>query len=172
MLAIQPGSFHCGNEKLGPIWVRASVGHRKQPRRCVLKIKVFILKFVTIDWITSCSISTLKISALKKWKKKIIFPTWSIITCSIKLGMTLWNLEPVYENPASPVAICLKFSAVLGTFSSNSSMLILPRGTLSAETSKYTLDLFTCCWPNNRDGISSGTVHTKYPNFQDIGWAS
>lgn len=39
-------------------------------------------------------------------------PTW-IMNC----GITRWNPQPLYPNPASPVHNCLKFSAVFGTTS-------------------------------------------------------
>ena len=35
----------------------------------------------------------------------------------MKLGMTLWKVDPLYPNPFSPVHRARKFSAVLGTTS-------------------------------------------------------
>jgi len=55
--------------------------------------------------------------------------------CSMNLGMTLWNLLPLYHNlcpeaetPFSPVERALKFSTVFGTSSPKSPRWISPAG--------------------------------------------
>ena len=67
------------------------------------------------------------------------------LTWHIKLGMTLWKVDPLYPNPFSPVHRARKFSAVLGTTSARSSMTIRPTGAPSAVTSKKTrgVDMIT-----------------------------
>jgi hypothetical protein len=50
-------------------------------------------------------------------------------------------LPDFFENPASPVHSCLKFSTVLGTTSLKSSITTLPSGVATIETSKKTFGL-------------------------------
>merc|ERR1712156_1061632 len=50
-------------------------------------------------------------------------PPWHM-----KLGITLWKVDPLYPYPFSPVHRERKFSAVFGTTSLLNSMTIRPRG--------------------------------------------
>ena len=53
--SIQPRCFDGANEKLRTIGIRSGIGHRKRSRTFVWEFKVFILKFLTIDY--TCRIS-------------------------------------------------------------------------------------------------------------------
>lgn len=59
-----PCSFDCANEKLGTIGIRSSIGHRKRSRSFMLQFKVLIRELVSINWFSTCSITTCKISTL------------------------------------------------------------------------------------------------------------
>lgn len=52
-------------EKLGSVCVWSSVGHRQQSWNIVLVLKVFIIKFGSINGLTSPSIEHCKVSALQ-----------------------------------------------------------------------------------------------------------
>lgn len=49
MFAIQPGGLSQGDEELGAIGVRASIGHADPPNPIVLQFEVLIRKRLTID---------------------------------------------------------------------------------------------------------------------------
>lgn len=49
MLAIQPGGLSQGDEELGAIGVRASIGHADPSNPIVLQFEVLIRKGLTID---------------------------------------------------------------------------------------------------------------------------
>ena len=51
----------------------------------------------------------------------------------------LWNVDPAYPNPGSPVQSCLKFSAVLGATSALSSKVMRPTSSPPTSMSKYTV---------------------------------
>ena len=57
----------------------------------------------------------------------------------MKSVITLWNGDPLYPNPFSPVHNYLKFSAVLGTTLLNNSKTIRPAGLALISMSKNTL---------------------------------
>lgn len=74
-----------------------------------------------------------------------------MLTWHTKSVTILWNLEFLNPNPFSPVHRALKFSAVRGTIFENSSMVMCPKGSSSAETSKYTTGLVSFDSPAARD---------------------
>lgn len=49
MFAIQPGGLSQGDEELGAIGVRASIGHADPPNSIVLQFEVLVRKCLTID---------------------------------------------------------------------------------------------------------------------------
>jgi hypothetical protein len=65
VLAIQPGGGNGGNEELGSIGARTSVGHRKETRDGVLDGEVLIGKTFSIDGFASHSVTLGDISSLE-----------------------------------------------------------------------------------------------------------
>lgn len=63
VLPIQPGGHHGADEKLGPVRVPPTVGHR-QTSDAVLQLEVLILELRAIDGVSSTAISTLEVPAL------------------------------------------------------------------------------------------------------------
>lgn len=57
-----------------------------------------------------------------------IFTEFNIYTCAMKPGMTRWKGDPLYPKPGVPLQSWTKFSAVLGTTSFRSSIVIFPTG--------------------------------------------
>lgn len=74
-----------------------------------------------------------------------------MLTWHTKSVTILWKREFLKPNPFSPVHRALKFSAVRGTIFANSSMVMCPKGSSLAETSKYTTGLVSFDSPAARD---------------------
>lgn len=81
-----------------PLYIRSLVtGRRKELRP--KKVRLFVLLFSTSRSPCTWSlISPVPLPAVKS-------PPWHM-----KFGMILWNLEPLYPKPGSPVHNCRKFS--------------------------------------------------------------
>lgn len=77
-------------------------------------------------------------SSLSRFNRDVCTVT---LTWQTKSGTTRWKIEFLKPKPFSPVHNALKFSAVWGTISENNSMIIRPRGSPSAQTSKNTTGL-------------------------------
>ena len=106
--------------------------------------------------VSSYSVGKLKIPKMnedegkKKYLPKMVWSSFSrynhdvcivTLTWQIKSGTTRWKMEFLKPKPFSPVHNALKFSAVWGTIFENNSMIIRPRGSPSAQTSKNTTGL-------------------------------
>merc|ERR1711928_154035 len=68
--------------------------------------------------------------ALNAHAGEVCYPLWLVKSppWHMKLGITLWKVDPLYPYPFSPVHRERKFSAVFGTTSLLNSMTIRPRG--------------------------------------------
>jgi len=64
VFAIQPASLSCAQKELGPVGVGAGVSHGKDTGTGVLQTKVFVLKLVTVDGLSSSSVVVGKVSTL------------------------------------------------------------------------------------------------------------
>jgi len=64
MLAIQPSSLCRAQEELGSIRVFSSVSHRQDSCASMLQLKVFVLKLVTVDRLSTGSISFGEVATL------------------------------------------------------------------------------------------------------------
>mmetsp|Transcript_13517 Transcript_13517/g.37119 ORF Transcript_13517/g.37119 Transcript_13517/m.37119 type:complete len:247 (-) Transcript_13517:46-786(-) len=64
MLAVEPVRRCCGDEELGAVGVRASVGHAEQARLGVKEVEVFVLELETIDALTASAVAVREVAAL------------------------------------------------------------------------------------------------------------
>jgi len=64
VLAIEPLSLHSTNEELAAVGVGTSIGHGQSAWASVLELEVLISELLSVDGLTSCSISIGEVSTL------------------------------------------------------------------------------------------------------------
>ena len=108
--SIEPWGLDRGEEKLRAIGVLASVGHREPTSAVVLELEVLIGKFLAVDRLAACSVSSSEITTLEfsfysqlsrdfyefvfPFKIKIVNARMKQLPWIMKSLITLWNLEP------------------------------------------------------------------------------
>lgn len=65
VLTIEPAGDDGGDEELGTVSVTASVGHREETGAIVLKLEVLVLELGSVDRLTTSTVSSSKVTALK-----------------------------------------------------------------------------------------------------------
>jgi hypothetical protein len=65
VLAIQPRGEDSGDEELRSVGVRTSVGHGEKTNLGVLQLEVFVFKLVTVDALSSSSVSSSEVTSLE-----------------------------------------------------------------------------------------------------------
>lgn len=65
MLAVQPRTWHGGDEELGTVGVWTSVGHGQQTWSVVLLDEVLILELLTVDGLTTGTVASGEVTTLQ-----------------------------------------------------------------------------------------------------------
>lgn len=126
MFTVKPGGLNCADEELRAVGVGPGICHRECARSGVPQLEVLVSKLLPVDGLAARPVVVCEVATLKWVGGPSCVEMMRYVcvrgTCSMKFGMTRWNIEPLKWSglpllpmPFSPVMSARKFSVVLGT---------------------------------------------------------
>mgnify|MGYP006928793926 CR=1 FL=1 len=125
VFSVQPVTLNSCNEKLRSVCVWSGIGHGQKPWSIVLKLKVFVFEFFSIDRFSSSSVSFSKISSLKHKLRNDSVENWSLKSKSF------------FSSAESSKVLCCQWNYTLKEFKVNSTKRLS-----ISDTSKKTLAFY------------------------------